>query len=410
MRTGGGELAAEKPESKIKELDPNEKGVKPEVLAKKTQLEETVGKKLKVTSGLRPDTANHGDGSAIDLGLGSNSLSESQRNQILTKAMSLGFTGLGAEYRAPKGPHIHLDTRHPTLTGWGSDYTAASLPTDSPFLLDLIRGKTSGAAAPAAASPSLVDFIKSFEQFSPMAHKDFKQISIGYGTKANSDDEGPITEAEADARLKKSLAGASGYVSNFQKKNPKYKWGQPQMDALSSFAYNGGNNWVDQVTEKGQRSNSEILKMMPEYNKAGGKVAGGLVRRRAAESALFSQQLAAAKGGVFQAKGANRSRSGTKSPFEILLKGGAVPVNIVGGMMNEMPTPSSSSTSAKLGTKVTRTIAGQLREAARDVVAQMQVEINTELDEAIVSRLAQLARGKQTANSINQRLLRTSMN
>jgi len=44
------------------------------------------------------------------------------------------------------------------------------------------------------------------------------------------------------------------------------------------------------------------------------------------------------------------------------------------------------------------------------VVAQLQTEINTEVEEAIVSRLAQLARGKQTANSINQRLLRSSMN
>ena len=112
---------------------------------------------------------------------------------------------------------------------------------------------------------------------------------------------------------------------------------------------------------------------------------------------------------MFQARGASR-RGNSQSPFEILLKGGAVPVNIVGGMMGDMPRPDSAKSSAKLGTKVTRSIAGELRAAAREVVIQMQSEINTEVEEAIVQRLTQLARGKQTANSINQRLLRSSMN
>ena len=117
----------------------------------------------------------------------------------------------------------------------------------------------------------------------------------------------------------------------------------------------------------------------------------------------------AAHGGVFQAQGARR-RASNKSPFEIMLKGGAVPVNIVGGMMSSIPQPEKASSSGKLGTKVTKSIASELRAVARDVVVQMQQESNTEVEEAFISRLAQLARGKQTANSINQRLLRSSMN
>ena len=116
----------------------------------------------------------------------------------------------------------------------------------------------------------------------------------------------------------------------------------------------------------------------------------------------------AAQGGVFQAQGANRG--GSKSPFEIMLKGGAVPVNIVGGMMSNMPQPEKAPSSVKFGTKVTKSIAGELRAAARDVVTQMQTESNTEVEEAIVQRLAQLVRSKKTANSINQSLLRSSMN
>ena len=126
---------------------------------------------------------------------------------------------------------------------------------------------------------------------------------------------------------------------------------------------------------------------------------GGEISRKAVQ---------AKHGGVFQAQGA--SRSGSKSPFEIMLKGGAVPVNIVGGMMSSSPTPESTLSPVKLGTKVTKSIAGQLRAAAQDVVAQLQTESNTEVEEAIVQRLAQLVRTKQTANSINQRLLRSSMN
>ena len=140
---------------------------------------------------------------------------------------------------------------------------------------------------------------------------------------------------------------------------------------------------------------------------AGGKKE---VEKRAQFAKEYSNDLEhAASGGVFQARGASR-RGSSRSPFEIMLKGGAVPVNIVGGMMGDMPRPDSAPSSVKLGTKVTRSIAGELRAAAREVVIQMQSEINTEVEEAIVSRLAQLARAKQTANSINQRLLRSSMN
>ena len=126
---------------------------------------------------------------------------------------------------------------------------------------------------------------------------------------------------------------------------------------------------------------------------------GGEISRKAVQAKY---------GGVFKAQGTGLGSG--NSPFEILLKGGAVPVNVIGGMMSSSPKPENAPSSAKLGAKVTKSIAGELRIAAQDVVAQLQTESNTEVEEAIVQRLTQLARGKQTANSINQRLLRTSMN
>ena len=121
-----------------------ENGVKADVLSKKTQLEKMLGKKLTVTSGFRAGVANHGTGDAIDLGFGSNHLSDSERNQIFSAAIGMGFTGLGAEYRAPGGPHIHLDTSHRGIVGWGSDYTYRSLPQDSPYLAKLIADRRGG--------------------------------------------------------------------------------------------------------------------------------------------------------------------------------------------------------------------------------------------------------------------------
>lgn len=64
-----------------------------------------------------------------------------------------------------------------------------------------------------------------------------------------------------------------------------YNWTQPEFDALVSFAYNIGS--IDGLTAKGTRTRSEIAAKILEYNKAGGKVLSGLIRRRQEERKLF---------------------------------------------------------------------------------------------------------------------------
>ena len=118
--------------------------LKPDVLAKKAQLESILGKPLVVTSGFRKGAANHGDGSAIDLGFSHNNLSESEINKLFKGAIDVGFTGIGAEFKAKGGAHIHLDTSHSGLVGWGSDEKSASLARESPYLAKLINDKNSG--------------------------------------------------------------------------------------------------------------------------------------------------------------------------------------------------------------------------------------------------------------------------
>lgn len=138
-------------------------------------------------------------------------------------------------------------------------------------------------------SEQLVAFIKKKEGFSANAYKDHKQYSIGYGTKANRPDE-VITEAEADKRLREHLSKSLKDVVNFGKKY-NYDWNQNQIDALTSFVYNLGPGALNQLTAGGKRSNEEIMKKIPEYNKASGQVNNALVKRRNEELAMFSSPV-----------------------------------------------------------------------------------------------------------------------
>lgn len=103
--------------------DPDEAGVSKDTLAKKADLERRLGRRLNTTSGVRtgPGMATHGTSQAIDIGLVSNPMTKAQRNNLIYHAIKAGFTGIGAEYRAKGGPHIHLDTGHSKLTGWGTN-------------------------------------------------------------------------------------------------------------------------------------------------------------------------------------------------------------------------------------------------------------------------------------------------
>ena len=73
-------------------------------------------------------------------------------------------------------------------------------------------------------------------------------------------------------------------------KKHKYKWNANQVAALTSFTFNLGETNLNNLTENGNRDVSEILKMIPSYNKANGKELPGLVKRRSSEADLFSKQ------------------------------------------------------------------------------------------------------------------------
>lgn len=136
-------------------------------------------------------------------------------------------------------------------------------------------------------SDNLIDFIVEHEGFSSTAYDDFKQTSIGYGTKATSKNQ-TITEAEARKLLERDLDTARKAVLKM-KDEAGYDWNENKVDALTSFTYNAGEGNLKKLTKNGTRSNEEIATMLPEYKKAGGKVIDGLIKRRAAELKLFNE-------------------------------------------------------------------------------------------------------------------------
>ena len=113
--------------------------------------------------------------------------------------------------------------------------------------------------------------------------------TIGYGHTAGVTPGMTITQAQAEAFLRQDCEKFERYVNN-----PTYvpiteQLNQNQFDALVSFAFNCGSYNLKKLCTG--RNASQIANALPKYNKAAGKVLNGLVRRRAAEVALFNTSV-----------------------------------------------------------------------------------------------------------------------
>lgn len=110
--------------------------------------------------------------------------------------------------------------------------------------------------------------------------------TIGWGHYGPDVQEGQtITQAEADAMLAADCQRFADAVDNPKNCPLTAQLNANQRDALISFAFNCGAGCLRTLC-KG-RTLPEIREAMAMYNKSGGKVLAGLVRRRAAEQALF---------------------------------------------------------------------------------------------------------------------------
>lgn len=128
--------------------------------------------------------------------------------------------------------------------------------------------------------------IKSFEGCRLIAYKCLpteKYYTIGYGHYGSDVKAGmKITKEQAEELLLQDCKKAIKNVNSFMS---KYNFNQNQFDALVSFAFNVGS--INQLTASGTRTLEQISSKITAYNKSGGRVIAGLVKRRAKEKELF---------------------------------------------------------------------------------------------------------------------------
>lgn len=167
-----------------------------------------------------------------------------------------------------------------------SQYATTAEDYNSPIITGP-AAKQAGTVDTPAPGPAnykdLVSLVKEFEGYNPNAYADYKQTSIGYGTRAKAG-ERSISKEEAERRLADELVKSRQRVESLNQK-AGYNLAPHEIDALTSFDYNTGR--LEQLTENGTRDRATIAAKMLEYRKAGGKVLPGLVKRREAERQVF---------------------------------------------------------------------------------------------------------------------------
>ena len=138
-----------------------------------------------------------------------------------------------------------------------------------------------------------IDLVKEFEGLRTTAYKDSAGIwTIGYGTTARAGVgiepvEGmEITEAEAEYYLQKGLEKFSTEITGAITQPIN----ENEFGAFVSLAYNIGSGAFKRSTalrkfNAGDKQGAANAMLM--WNKAGGRVLNGLIRRREAERALF---------------------------------------------------------------------------------------------------------------------------
>ena len=165
-------------------------------------------------------------------------------------------------------------------------------------------GSAQGSTANSVKAPQLSGtameratiLVKELEGYKPNAYPDYKQYSIGYGSKATGPNE-VIDQAEAERRLRSELQDAFEHVTRVQRQG-NYDWNDDQIAALMSFTYNIGN--IKELTKDGTRPDETIAAMMLLYRNVTKKGPDGkpikvplpgLVERRKREAALFQSGM-----------------------------------------------------------------------------------------------------------------------
>jgi len=113
-----------------------------------------------------------------------------------------------------------------------------------------------------------------------------KVWTIGYGHTKGVEEGNKITKEEANYMLQEEMIEYEGYVNDMV----DVELNQSQYDSLCAWVYNlGPTNFQSSTLLKvlNEGKYNEIPQQIKRWNKAGGEVLNGLIRRREAEALLF---------------------------------------------------------------------------------------------------------------------------
>ena len=135
-----------------------------------------------------------------------------------------------------------------------------------------------------------IALIKRFEGCELEAYLDSVKIpTIAYGRIKNVKMGDTCTQEQAEQWLEEELPEYEGYIKSMVRVDLK----QCQFDALCSWVYNLGPNNLKESTllrVLNEGDYSSVPAEIKRWNKAGGKVLEGLMRRREAEALLFEDK------------------------------------------------------------------------------------------------------------------------
>ena len=156
---------------------------------------------------------------------------------------------------------------------------------------------TAYAASDMSASEDCIAFIKDVEGFSLRPYYDYRQHTVGYGTKCPTEKyfdylADGIPREEADLLLRDTVTSISAAINQrlIQKYNLAFT--QNQFDALVSFSFNLGTGWMtyDSSLREALLTNAaddELVYAFGLYCTAGGNYSTGLILRRLAEANMY---------------------------------------------------------------------------------------------------------------------------
>ena len=132
--------------------------------------------------------------------------------------------------------------------------------------------------------------IKKFEGCELKSYQDSVGVwTIGYGHTKGVEEGQEITQDEAEEMLASELGEYEGYINDMVECDLE----QHQFDALVAWVYNlGPTNLRSSTMLKRLNANDldDVPNQIKRWDKAGGKVLQGLVRRREAEALMFQNK------------------------------------------------------------------------------------------------------------------------